>query len=145
VSYSLDANLLLYASDTASEWHEPARSFLMERPSDPDLCCISWLTLMAYQRIATHSGIFRTPLKPSVAWANVRSLLALPRVRIIGDESSFPDDYGSVSGTMTVRGNLVPDAHLAVVLREHGVGRLYSADADFRKFDFLDVINPLGR
>ena len=43
---------------------------------------------------------------------------------------------------MSLRGNLVPDAHLALILRGHGVRRLYSSDADFRRFDFLEVVNP---
>jgi predicted nucleic acid-binding protein len=43
-----------------------------------------------------------------------------------------------------VRGNLVPDAHLAALLRQHGVRRLYTNDADFRKFAFLDVRNPFS-
>ena len=44
---------------------------------------------------------------------------------------------------MSVRGNAVPDAHVATLLRQHGVNRVYSTDADFRKFSFLEVINPL--
>jgi hypothetical protein len=42
-----------------------------------------------------------------------------------------------------VRGNLVPDAHLAALLRQHGISRLYTHDRDFRKFDFLEVIDPI--
>ena len=145
MSYSVDVNLLLYASDTDSRWHRGARSFLLERPADPDLFCISWLTLMGYQRIATHPGIFSSPLTPAKAWQNVRSILELARVQVIGEESSFPDDYDSATSDFAVRGNLVPDAHLAVILREHGVRRLYSTDTDFRKFDFLEVVDPLDR
>jgi predicted nucleic acid-binding protein len=33
----------------------------------------------------------------------------------------------------------VPDAHLAVLLRQHGAGTLYTRDGDFKRFDFLDV------
>jgi len=36
------------------------------------------------------------------------------------------------------------DAHLAALLRQNGVRTLYTTDADFRKFDFLDLRNPLG-
>jgi predicted nucleic acid-binding protein len=46
---------------------------------------------------------------------------------------------------MTVAGHLVPDAHVATILCEHGVLRTYTADTDFWKFDFLEVINPLRR
>jgi len=38
----------------------------------------------------------------------------------------------------------VPDAHLAALLHQHNVRTLYSTDADFRKFDFLDVRNPFS-
>ncbi|MEZ5727160.1 MAG: type II toxin-antitoxin system VapC family toxin [Burkholderiaceae bacterium] len=41
-----------------------------------------------------------------------------------------------------MRGNLVPDAHLAAVLVQHGVTRIYTHDQDFRKFDALEVIDP---
>jgi len=37
----------------------------------------------------------------------------------------------------------VPDAHLAALLRQHGARTLYSADADLRRFRFLDVRDPL--
>jgi len=37
----------------------------------------------------------------------------------------------------------VPDAHLATILQQHGRRRLCTADMDFRKFDFLEVINSL--
>jgi len=143
MSYSIDANLLIYASDTDSPEHRAACDFLIGRAADPDLLCLTWTTLMAYQRIATHPSIFSTPLNPSVAWKNIQSLLTLPRTRVITEEAGFADDYLAVTADMIVRGNLVPDAHIATVLRQHGVRRIYTADTDFRKFDFLEVINPL--
>ena len=143
MSYSIDANLLIYASDTCSPEHRAACDFLIGRAADPDLLCLTWTTLMAYQRISTHPAIFSTPLDPSAAWKNIQSLLALPRTRIITEEAGFADDYLAVTNDLVVRGNLVPDAHIATVLRQHGVRRIYTADTDFRKFDFLEVINPL--
>ena len=98
---------------------------------------------MAYQRIATHPSNFRNPLDPATAWRNVRRLLALPRVRVIGEDDDFPEVHAKVAGDAGVRGNLVPDAHIATILRQHGVGRIYTADTDFRKFVFLEVVDPL--
>jgi len=40
--------------------------------------------------------------------------------------------------------NTETDAHLAVILRQHGVSGIHTADADVRKFDFLDVVNPVN-
>ena len=52
------------------------------------------------------------------------------------DDTLFPH--------LPVRGNLVPDAHLAALLRQHGIRTLYTNDSDFRKFSFLDVRNPFA-
>jgi predicted nucleic acid-binding protein len=43
------------------------------------------------------------------------------------------------------RGNLVPDAHIAAILKLHGIRTLYSRDRDFARFAFLRVIDPLKR
>lgn len=40
-------------------------------------------------------------------------------------------------------GNLVFDAHTAILMREHGIRRIYTHDVDFHRFPFLEVIDPL--
>jgi toxin-antitoxin system PIN domain toxin len=142
MSYSVDVNILLYASDTSSPKHAEAIRFLKQRPSDPDLFCIAWPTLIAFLRIATHSRIFAQPLSPDDALGNVESLLGLPRVRTLSEGEGFLKIYREVTARFPVRGNLVPDAHLAALLLQHGVRRLYTVDRDFRKFDFLEVADP---
>ena len=144
MSYSVDVNVLLYASDTSSSNHGKALRFLQQRPSDPDLFCIAWPTIMAFLRIATHPRIFARPLSPGEALGNVESLVRLPRVRILAEGDEFLGTYRDVTAHFPVRGNLVPDAHLAALLRQHGVKRLYTADRDFRKFDFLELVDPFA-
>lgn len=141
MSYSIDANLLLYASNTGCAEHAAALDFVQRRMADPDLCCLAWSTLFAYLRISTHPSIFRRPLAPEAAWTNVRALLRLPRVRIITEDQDFADHYELLTRGSIIRGNLVPDAHLAALLHQHGVTRIYSNDTDFRKFPFLEVIS----
>ena len=143
MSYSIDANLLLYASNAGCSEHSSAHRFLLSRRDDPDLFCLTWPTVFAYLRIATHPSIFRNPLSPDDAWSNVHALIRLPRVRMIGEEEGFLEHYQTVTADLVVRGNLVPDAHLAAVLLQHGVRKLYTTDTDFRKFSFLKVVNPL--
>jgi hypothetical protein len=142
MSYSIDVNILLYASDQSGPRHIKALRFLESRAGDPDLFCLAWPTLLSYLRISTHPRIFRRPLSPDEALENVESLLSLPRVRVLAEAEGFLEVYREVTGSFPVRGNLVPDAHLAALLRQHGVRRIYTTDADFRKFDFLEVKNP---
>jgi hypothetical protein len=143
VSFSVDANILLHASDTSSTAHQAAADFLAKRLEEPEIFYLAWPTAMAYLRIATHSTIFAAPLTPREALDNLRSLLSLPRVRPLAEKEGFLEEYAEVTRNLAVRGNLVPDAHLATVLRQHGVRTLYTNDADFRKFSFLDARYPL--
>jgi toxin-antitoxin system PIN domain toxin len=144
VSYSLDVNVLLYASDRSSDRYETARRFLDSCASGPEVLCLAWPTLMAYLRIATHPRIFAEPLSPDEALGNIKALVALRHVRTVSELDGFLDAYTHVAGDIPVRGNLVPDAHLAAILFQHGVRTLYSNDRDFRKFEGLDVRNPFA-
>ena len=144
MSYSLDVNVLLYASDQASDRHERARRFLESCAAGPEILCLTWPTLMSYLRIATHPRIFSAPLSPEEALGNISTLIALPHVRAVSELDGFMDAYRHVAGEMPVRGNLVPDAHVAAILLQHGVRTLYTNDRDFRKFPSLDVRDPFA-
>lgn len=143
MSFSLDVNLLLYSSAAESPHHEAAREFLKRCRQGDELFCLTWLTIMSYLRMVTHPAIVSPPLAPAQAMENVESLLGLPHCRVLTEQEGFWGVYREVARNLAVRGKLVPDAHLAALLRQHGVKRLYSNDGDFRKFDFLDVRNPL--
>jgi uncharacterized protein len=143
LSYSVDVNILLYASDQQNPFHPAAIKFLESRPKDPELFCLAWSTLMAYLRISTHPSIFAHPLSPDEALDNIEKLLSLPGVRIITEQEGFLLMYKKITALFTVRGNLVPDAHLAVLFLQHDIRVFYTADMDFRKFEFLQIRNPL--
>lgn len=144
MSYALDVNLLLYASDASSPFANRARSFLEKCAAGPEVLCFGWPTLASYLRLATHPAIFASPLSPADAEANVESLLALPHARVLSEKEGFWDVYRDVTRDLSVRGNDVPDAHLAALLRQHDVSTLYTNDRDFRKFPFLKVVNPFA-
>lgn len=144
MSYSVDVNVLLYASDRSSRRFEAARQFLDSCVTSPEVFCLAWPTLMSYVRIATHPRIFTTPLSPAEAMNNIEALLGLPHVRAISEREGFLEAFAHVASGVTVRGNLVPDAHVATILFQHGVRTLYSKDRDFTKFESLDVRDPFA-
>jgi uncharacterized protein len=143
MSFALDVNILLYASDTSSPHFEPARSFIESCMVQDEVFTLGWPTVMGYLRIATHPAIFDRPLSPDEAMANIEMLLNLPQVRFLSEEEGFWNVYRATTAEVPTRGNLVPDAHLAALLRQHGVKTLYTHDRDFLKFSFLDVRDPL--
>jgi predicted nucleic acid-binding protein len=72
---------------------------------------------------------------------NAEALLERPHIRVQGEADGFWELYRSTSDP-DVRGNLVPDAHLATLMRQHGVAVIYTRDRDFRRFDGIDVRDP---
>jgi toxin-antitoxin system PIN domain toxin len=144
VSYALDANLLLYASDASSSFHDRALGVLERCAEGPELLYLPWPVVMAYLRIATHPAIFERPLSPEEATSNIDVLLGQPHVRPLGEMDGFWEMYRRTTGGLVVRGNLVPDAHLVALLLQHGVTTLWTHDRDFRKFEGIRVRDPFA-
>jgi uncharacterized protein len=144
LSSTLDANLLLHASDEASEHHAEARRFLESAAAGPGLVYLFWPTIMAYLRVATHPAVFDAPLPPGDAMANVKALLSLPHVRTAGEGDRFWHSYSEVAVEADARGNLVPDAHVVALMLENGVRTIWTHDRDFRRFRGIEVRDPLA-
>jgi toxin-antitoxin system PIN domain toxin len=144
MSFALDVNVLLYASDQSSPFNEKAAEFLAECARGREVFCLGWVTIMSYLRIATHPAIFEHPLTHDEARTNIEALLSLPHCRVIGEDERFWEIYKSVTEDVPTRGNLVPDAHLASILADHGIRTVCTHDRDFRKFDFLEVLDPFS-
>lgn len=143
MSYSIDVNILLYASDSSSGFHERANQFLESCAESTEPLYLAYSTLFSYVRMSTHSRIFTDPLTPGEAVQNVSRLADLPHVRLISEREGFLELYEESTHELAVRANLVPDAHLAILLRQHGVSTLYTNNVDdFARFEFLDVRNP---
>lgn len=144
MSVSLDANVLLYASDEASPFHERARTFVADIAAGPAIVYLFWPTLMAYLRLATHPAVFDRPLPPNEAGGNVENLLVLPHVQTLGEQDRFWDVYRHVSDDVDARGNLVPDAHLVSLMIQNGVRTIWTHDRDYRKFKEIEVRDPFA-
>lgn len=141
MSVTVDANVLIYASNAADPSHALARELIERLATGPELVYLFWPTVMGYLRIVTHPGTLPAPLTAAEATANVASLLARPHLRTAGEAQGFLDLYRATSGD-GARGNQVPDAHLATLMRQHGVGVVYSRDRDLRRYEGITVRDP---
>jgi predicted nucleic acid-binding protein len=65
VSFGIDINILLYASDESSPLHAQASAFLHQCAAGREVFCLAWLTVMSYLRMSTHPAIFQQPLSPA--------------------------------------------------------------------------------
>lgn len=142
MSVTVDANVLLYASDAHSPRHRTARDLLEQLAAGPALVYVFWPVVMAYLRMATHPRIFDNPLDPDVARANLAALLDRPHVRSPGEGAGFWAIYENTVERDVIRGNLVTDSHIAALMRQHGVDTIWTADRDFRRFADVTPRDP---
>jgi toxin-antitoxin system PIN domain toxin len=138
----IDANLLLYAYNSATEQHHAARRWIEGVFSSAEPAGLTWVTILAFLRLATNPRVFARPLSERDAVTIVDQWLRVPAVRVF---DPGPRHWTILSGlilTGQVRGPLMTDAYLAAIAIEHGLV-LCTNDKDFTRFDGLRVFNPL--
>ena len=139
----LDANLLIYAVNTDASLHRAAKGWLERTLSGPDTVGLSWNVLLAFMRLTTRAGVFRTPLAVEAAFDVVQAWLSEPSVVILEPGREHLRVLRDLILRIGTGGNLMSDAHLAAIAIEHGA-ELCSTDGDFARFPRLRWRNPLN-
>lgn len=143
--FVVDTNVLVYAADADSPHHARCRSGLEAWRRQPAAWYLTWGIVYEFLRATTHPRVMRYPWSGRQAWQFVSVLLASPGLAVLAPTDRHADVAAQVFHEIpALAGNLVHDAHTAVLMREHGVRRIYTRDADFHRFPFLEPIDPLS-
>ncbi|HZR64089.1 MAG TPA: TA system VapC family ribonuclease toxin [Terriglobales bacterium] len=138
----LDANILLYAYDSASSHHKKARAWVEQVFSQADPVGLPWQTIGAFLRIMTNPRLPGERFSLEEAVAIVDRWLAQPNLRVL----SPADDHWMLLRRVVTEGQapgpLISDAQLAALTMEYG-GVLHTTDRDFARFPGLRWLNPL--
>lgn len=138
----LDANILLYAYDSASSKHPKARAWVQNVLSQAAPVGLPWQTVGAFLRIMTNTRLPGERFSLEEAAQIVDGWFEQPNVRLL-----IPgDDHWMLLRRMIVEGQapgaLVSDAQIAALTVEYG-GTLHTTDRDFARFPGLRWTNPL--
>jgi uncharacterized protein len=138
----LDANILLYAYDSASCKHARARAWVEDVFSEAAPIGVPWQTIGAFLRIMTNTRLPGERFSLQEAVQVVDRWLEQPNVRLL----TPADDHWPLLRRMIVEGQapgaLVSDAQIAALTVEYG-GTLHTTDRDFARFPGLRWKNPL--
>ncbi len=137
-----DVNLLLYAYDSRSARHEPAREWLQQTLSGAETVAMTWAVLLAFIRLSTRAAVVERPLGVEAAIGLVESWLAQPCVTVVSPTERHAALLRQLLLPLGAAGNLTSDAHLAALAIEHGA-LLCSCDSDFSRFSGLRWVDPL--
>jgi hypothetical protein len=138
----LDANLLLYAYDSACAEYQVARAWLETVFSGEEPVGIPWQTISAFLRIHTNSRLPGDRFNMEEATRVVDQWIELPQVRLLVPGERHWSLFRRMLLEGQVRGPRTTDAQLAALTIEHG-GMLYTTDRDFARFPGLRWVNPL--
>ena len=140
----VDANILLYAVDTRSPFHERAEGWLTAQLTGVRRVAFAWFSLVAFVRISTNPRASEQPLTPAQAWQQVEDWLACDTAWIPNPTEHHAQVLGKLVTRYELRGNLVSDAAIAALAIEHGL-TVCSADTDFARFEEVRWLDPLTR
>ena len=138
----VDANVLLYAYDSESPHHAPAREWFAAELSSGRPVRLALITLLAFVRIATDRRVFTRPLPPVEACALIESWLDQSNVRLLQPGSRTWKLLAGICEAGQARGAMVMDAHLAALALEHGAC-IATTDRDFTRFRGVEILNPI--
>lgn len=143
--FVVDTNVLVYAVDEASAFHERCRHLLQGWRIQRSAWYLTWGIVYEFLRVVTHPRVFRGPWTVTHSWNFVEALLASPGLGILVATDRHADVAAEVIRELPyLSGNLMHDAHTAVLMREHGIRRVYTRDTDFHRFPFLEPIDPVA-
>ena len=142
--FLVDTNLLVHAANTASPFHSKAATWLEAQRPRPDAWYTTWPIIFEFLRVSTHPRVVRPPWTLTKAWSFVSALLASHGLGVL----VATERHGEVAAQIFrelpfLAGNILHDAHTAILMREHGIRRICTQDTDFHRFPFLQVVDPL--
>ncbi len=140
----VDTNILVYAGDADSPFHVVSHDWLERQRARADAWYTTWAILYEFLRVTTHPRVMRRPWSAPEAWGFVSALLASPGLGVLVPTQRHAQVAEQVIAELPhLAGNVLHDAHTAVLMREHGIRRICTRDVDFHRFSFLEVVDPL--
>ena len=141
---AVDASILAYAINRYAPEHARASTVIDDLANGERPWCLPWPVVHEFLLRVTHPHAIARALRAVDAWAFVEELSASPSLRFLGATPRHAAVAAEVLELLRGEPAALPGGfQVAVVLREHGVRELLSADRGMRRFRFLDVRDPV--
>jgi toxin-antitoxin system PIN domain toxin len=144
---SIDSNILLYAVNSASPWHESAHAWLTSIQRNEDVA-ISEFILAEFYGLLRNSAVLKHPLSAVEAVEIIQAYRTHPRWRLIGFPAvSRPlhDALWQKACAKDFAFRKIYDTRSALTMTAQGVTDLATVNMkDFQGLGFRKVWNPLS-
>lgn len=130
-----DVNVVLAAFRPDHAHHRPAKAFLDAARTADEPLGLTMIVLSAVVRLATNPRVFLRPDPADAVLDYLDALLEAPAQLITEGERHWPR-FATLCRDLQLRGNLVPDAHLAALALEQRA-ELVTFDRGFGRYPRL--------
>ncbi len=136
---AVDTNVIVYAHRAETRQHPAALARLRALADGIEPWALPVFVLGEFLRVVTHPRLFTPPSTMAQAVATIDALLASPSVRLLVPGVRFWSLLQAALDEGQANGNLVLDAEIVALCREHGVRAVLSNDRDFRRFPSVQL------
>ncbi len=143
--FVVDTNVLVHAVHEESPFHRACLASVEAWRRQPSAWYVTWGIVYEFLRVVTHRKVLRRPYGITDAWRFVDALLASPGLGILVQTDRHASVLGATLAELPhLGGSVMHDAHTAILMREHGIRRVYTRDTHFHRFPFLEPVDPLA-
>ncbi|MGQ0678729.1 MAG: TA system VapC family ribonuclease toxin [Actinomycetota bacterium] len=137
---AVDTNVLVYAHRREMPHHDRGLAALTELAEGSLPWAMPVFVLNEFLRVVTHRRVFPAPSSLADALGVIRALLASPTARVLYPGHRYFELLSRTLEQADGKADLVLDAAIVAVCKEHGVDDLLTADRDFHRFSDLRVL-----
>lgn len=136
---AVDTNILIYAHRGETELHGTAAARLVALAEGAERWALPVFCVTEFMRVVTHRRVFNPPSTVAQASAFIEGIVAAPSCELAQPGLEFLELLFETARQADARGNLMFDAQIAALCREHGIDTILTNDRDFRRFEPLRV------
>ena len=140
---ALDTGILAAAVNRFAPAHARAAEVVEQLVNGEREWALPWRVVHEVLALITHPHAVARPLRPSEAWGFLGLVIASPAARLLAPGPRHAEALVETLAAAGAERGLPTGLEIAVVLREHGVRELLSADPGMRRYPFLSVTDPL--
>ena len=141
---AVDTNILVYAHRGETELHTVAATELVALAEGTAPWGLPIFCITEFMRVVTHRRVFNPPSTVPQAIGFLDDVVASPACRLVRPGPEFFRLLADTARRADARGNLMFDAQIAALCREHGIPAVLTNDRDFERFEHLQVRYPGG-
>lgn len=141
----IDTNIFVYATYPKFPQHEKAVGFLKKCLKENHSWYLSWHVLYEYLKVVTHPNLFSgETILLSKAIQNVEKFCSAPNIEILQETPHHLQILEKFNLEVhSLKGNILYDVHTVILMKEHDLKKIYTADTDFHRFQGVEVTNPI--